>query len=455
MIYFPVMLLASVAFTSCDNEEDDIFEASAAERLEQYKTQYSDMFTSKGGKWVMEYFANDWEQGYAMVLTFSGDGSVTVAGNNKWINGYKSETSLWRMISDNGPVLTFDSYNTVFHVFSTPENINGGPVNDRNEDIDETGEGHGGDYEFMVMGATDDSGNTVRLKGKKRGYTILMHRLDASTDDEAYLAEYAAAPAKMFHEKITPLYMVDETGERFVVTQKEGVFSFYPEAGDAVTQTVSYNALVKPDGIRFMNMIEIPRANGATYTVQSFKLGEKQELISTDGSSKATITAGPLSELFVKKSYEWAVSIDEADCGESMNVLIENLIAEIKKIPGKKRQTFQWMEIGFDENTEKYVLNIKTSAYLCPFYGEVTVINDNTVKFNFPSDEETISANTSLSAEAKNSLTNYKGAPSIKTLLETLNASTFTVEPASVLNPSVTKMVSTANAADFFTVKLK
>lgn len=445
MIYFPVMLLASVAFTSCDNEEDDIFEASAAERLEQYKTQYSDMFTSKGGKWVMEYFANDWEQGYAMVLTFSGDGSVTVAGNNKWINGYKSETSLWRMISDNGPVLTFDSYNTVFHVFSTPENINGGPVNDRNEDIDETGEGHGGDYEFMVMGATDDSGNTVRLKGKKRGYTILMHRLDASTDDEAYLAEYAAAPAKMFHEKITPLYMVDETGERFVVTQKEGVFSFYPEAGDAVTQTVSYNALVKPDGIRFMNTIEIPRANGATYTVQSFKLGEKQELVSVDGSSKATITAGPLSELFVKKSYEWAVSTDEADCGESMNVLVASLKSDLKS---KVNQTFRSLSLLYDAQAETYEVMVDTNKGKYKYYGTVETVDDNTVRFNFPSEEGTVSGD-------NNAIKFFSRVPAFKSLLDILNASTYRVEPASVLNPSVTKMVSTANAADFFTVKLK
>lgn len=449
MIYFPVMLLASVAFTSCDNEEDDIFDASAAERLEQYKTEYSDMFASNGGKWVMEYFANDWEQGYAMVLTFSNDGSVTVAGNNKWINGYKSEKSYWRIVSDNGPVLTFDTYNTVFHVFSTPENIIGGPVNESagGIDIDETGEGHGGDYEFMVMGATDDSGNTVRLKGKKRGYTILMHRLDASTDDEAYLAEYAAAPAKLFHEKISPLYMEDETGRKFTVTQKDGIFSFYQQGYDSVMYTVSYNALVKPDGIRFMYPIEIPCKDGNNYKVQSFKLGENQELVSTDGSSKATITAGALSELFVKKSYEWKVSTDSADCGETMTAVIAALETDLKT----KKQTFRGLTLLYDAQAGTdgtYEVLIETNRGKFKYYGAEETVDENTVRFNFPSEEETVMGD-------NNAKKFFSQIPAFKTLLDMLNESTYRVEPASVLNPSETRMVSTANAADFFTVKLK
>lgn len=445
-IYFPVMLLASVAFISCSNEEDDIFDASAAERLEQYKTQYSDMFTSNGGKWVMDYFANDWEQGYAMVLTFSNDGSVNVAGNNKWINGYKSETSLWRMISDNGPVLTFDSYNTVFHVFSTPENIIGGPVNEDagGVDIDETGEGHGGDYEFMVMGATDESGNTVRLKGKKRGYTILMHRLDAATDDEAYLAEYAAAPAKMFHEKITPLYMADDAGRKFTVTQEEGVFSFYQQGYDSVMHTVEFNALIKPDGIRFMNPIEIPCKDGNNYKVQSFTVGENQELISVDGSKKATITAGPLSELFVRKSYAWKVSTDEAECSENMNALVASLSSDLKVVG----QTFRSLSLLYDAQAETYEVLIKTNRGKFKYYGTVETVDDNTVRFNFPSEEGTVKGD-------NNAIKFFSRVPAFKSLLDMLNASTYRVEPASVLNPSETKMVSSDNSADFFTVTLK
>ncbi|MBQ9077802.1 MAG: DUF4302 domain-containing protein [Muribaculaceae bacterium] len=445
-IYLSVMLLTSVAFSSCDNEEDDIFDASAAERLEQYKVQYSDILTSNGGKWLMEYFANTGEQGYAFVMTFNADGSVRIAGNNKWIGGYKSEVSLWEMISDNGPVLTFNSYNTVFHTFSTPENIVGGPTSDIDgSDIDETGTGHAGDYEFMMMGATDESGNTVRLKGKKRGYTILMHRLAADTDDEALLAGYAAAPTKMFHEKIFPLYMTDETGERFVVTQSDGIFTFYPEAGDPVTQTVSYNALISPDGIRFMNTIEIPRANDGVFTVQTFKLDDKQQLVSTDASSRAEINAGSLSELYVRKSYKWAVSTDEADCGESMTALIASLKSDLKR---EVNQTFRSMSLYYDAQNETYALSVETNRGTYNFYGEVVTVGDDTVRFVFPSEDGTVKGNS-------NAVKFFSRIPSFKTALDMLNASDYKVSPESVLNPSVAQLVSTAGAAGFFTVKLK
>lgn len=444
-IYLSVMLLTSVAFSSCDNEEDDIFDASAAERLEQYKVQYSDILTSNGGKWLMEYFANTGEQGYAFVMTFNADGSVRIAGNNKWIGGYKSEVSLWEMISDNGPVLTFNSYNTVFHTFSTPENIVGGPTSDIDgSDIDETGTGHAGDYEFMMMGATDESGNTVRLKGKKRGYTILMHRLAADTDDEALLAEYAAAPTKMFHEKIFPLYMTDGTGERFVVTQSDGIFTFYPEAGDPVTQTVSYNALISPDGIRFMNTIEIPRANGGVFTVQTFKLDDKQQLVSTDASSRAEINAGNVTDIFARKSFKWRFSIDEEQLGGKFSEIVSQMSDEMLK----KRYRLVGVLIYYDAQVERYVVSIERNKGI-PFnyYGNEEVSQGEIVKFSFPSDSETVEGN----SIAKDGLDTFG---SFRSLLEQLNVSTYRIE-TSLLNPTIMKMVDTSNPENSFTVTLE
>ena len=445
IIYFPVMLLASVAFTSCNNEEDDIFDASAAERLEQYKTQYSDMLTANGGKWLMEYFANTDEQGYAYVMTFSKDGSVSISGNNKWIGGYKNETSLWSMISDNGPVLTFNSYNTVFHVMSTPENIVGGPTNESTGyDIDETGTGHAGDYEFMMMGATDESNTTIRLKGKKRGYTIWLRHLDAATDDEALLAEYAAAPTKLFNDKFTELYMVDETGRRFTVTQKEGIFSFYQQGHDSIMYTVSYNALIKPDGVRFLNTVEIPCVNGI-YTVQNFTLDSNQRLVSTDGSSKAVVSAGALAPLFINKSYKWKISTDEAENGEAMTTLIASLKSELKS---KVNQTFSGMSLYYDSQAETYTVSVTTNRGSYNYYGTVEAAGENDVRFNFPSEESTVNGNA-------NAVKFFSRIPSFKTLLDMLNASAYTVTPESLLNPSVAKMVNTANSADYFTVTLQ
>ena len=84
IFYFTLALALAAGVSSCKNEEDDIFDDTAANRLEQYKKDYANVFTDKGGKWALEYFANTEEPGYVFVVTFDKNGSVEVAGNNKW-----------------------------------------------------------------------------------------------------------------------------------------------------------------------------------------------------------------------------------------------------------------------------------------------------------------------------------------------------------------------------------
>ena len=180
-----VMLLAlALTTTSCfKNEEDDIFDKSAADRLEAAIKDYSDVLTSQGGKWAMEYFASTEEPGYVYVMDFKKDGSVLITGANKWVAietatydpkrvtfDPKSERSMWQVIADNGPVLSFNTYNKLFHLFANPEDVPG-------TEEDENGYGHDGDYEFDLMrtNAAGDTGTTVAVKGRFLG------PVDAST----------------------------------------------------------------------------------------------------------------------------------------------------------------------------------------------------------------------------------------------------------------------------------
>ena len=53
-----VSLFAALAmsFTACVNEEDDLFDQSAAERLNQSKVTYTERFASSEAGWIMEYY---------------------------------------------------------------------------------------------------------------------------------------------------------------------------------------------------------------------------------------------------------------------------------------------------------------------------------------------------------------------------------------------------------------
>ena len=185
-----LVALSSVSLVSCKNETKEIFDDDAVARLDRAKADYAEILTDKGGKWQMEYFSNDEEPGYIYVMTFNKNGSVTISGKNKWIGvvdglnlgsiGYGSATSLWEIIADNGPVLSFNSFNKYFHLFADPEDI---PSNS-DEDDNEQGYGHRGDYEFDLM---KYSGDTLYITGKKHGIDMRVGNILSS--DPFYAAE--------------------------------------------------------------------------------------------------------------------------------------------------------------------------------------------------------------------------------------------------------------------------
>ena len=144
------ILVSALTYTSCTNEEDLIFDKSAAERLNEASDLYSSRLMASPNGWAMQlYPTNDPEypygNGYLLLCRFNGDHSVNVSMDNVFSdNKYKEATSLWEVITDNGPVLSFNSHNDCLHAFSDPEDL---PFTGTDDDPnDETGTGAGGDY---------------------------------------------------------------------------------------------------------------------------------------------------------------------------------------------------------------------------------------------------------------------------------------------------------------------
>lgn len=308
LLYFAAF--AALSLTACSSTEDEIFDQSAAERLEAYKKEYAEVLTADGGLWSMEYFSNPEEPGYVFVVKFDKSGAVTVSANHKWIGGvFKQEVSLWKMIADNGPVLSFNSYNSLFHIFSDPANIEGpdAPKGDDGEtDVNETGFGHEGDYEFQVMDVSED-GSSVRLLGKKRMYDIYLHRLDASTDVEQYLADVAALPSK-FSSMFNDMTLTDEEGNLYrVYDLYTAIPSVYPLAGDAVMQTVSGNGIFTLDGFRFMEPLLVKKADDSEFEVTKLYFNEEGALSGQNVSDLRSIS--PLENV-IRKDLTWTIDAE-------------------------------------------------------------------------------------------------------------------------------------------------
>lgn len=184
----------ALGFTSCTNEESNLFDQSAAERLNEAKEKYTKALASEGGTYVMEYWPTSYvsgpndryavsARGYLMCLEFDINGSVRVGMNNAFTgNKYTEDTSAWEILNDMGAVLSFNTYNKCLHCFSTPEDyVNGVYAGDK-------GTGVGGDYEFVVVDIAKD-GKHITLKGKKNGTYSRLTRLPKGTDFATYLAD--------------------------------------------------------------------------------------------------------------------------------------------------------------------------------------------------------------------------------------------------------------------------
>lgn len=438
MIYAVAACMAGGSFVACTPEEDDLFGQSSAERLGATIPQYTDLLCSAPNGWAMEYFVNnDWESGYTYLMKFGKDTSVKMAADNVWIGGkYTESTSVFEVITDDGPVLTFNTYNPIFHLFATPDNVigNGAPTDPDNpsSDLDESGYGHRGDYEFVVMKATND---LITLRGKKWGQTILMHRMAEGVSWEDYLAALAETKTHLFAAK-APEVVLTASGERYVVANaSSGSISFYPENGDALTETTKVPYIVTKDGIRFVKPFKGKDDKG-NFAVQTFRIDENG-LVCTDGGQQATIRAYTPSKWLTDRSKSWVLDADEL--GGWFDEGYKAFAAGVRP----KYKALRFMRLTYDRATGAFAFNWRTTNYTGNRYGTLEVDENQVAHITFSGEGD------------KNGNTMYDNVPAIGEFLNKLQETGYKVDYVHALDASRIKFTSMANADDYFYVTLE
>lgn len=248
-----LLLSASLCFTtSCVSEEDDIFDKSAAERLNETSSLYTARVLASEPGWAIEYYTTPeeitdkptnnrlyFDRGYLMLAQFKPDMSVKVGMKNVFSNNvYGEDLSLWQVLTDNGPVLSFNSYNKMLHAFSLPEDL---PMTGTtNNPVNEQGRGLEGDYEF-VMVDVPENGDHILLKGKKRGSYSRMTRLSAGTDFNEYLTDVEAFKNAHFASSMPNGFRMFVGGTQYNVLEAyRGVAKYWEEGTDS-NFTMKYN----------------------------------------------------------------------------------------------------------------------------------------------------------------------------------------------------------------------
>lgn len=430
-IFFVATVAASLAvLPSCKNEVDDLFDQSAAERIEQAMTDYREALCSAENGWEMLYFANGGEQGYNLLCKFNEDGSVKFAAKNEFSSAgkYAEEVSLFEMIADNGPVLTFNTYNTLFHIFADPNDIPS-----TGED-DETGYGHEGDYEFVVHEATADQ---ILLKGKKYGISIYLRKLPADLAWEDYFIQVEANKAKYFNAKVKTIWLETATKRYTVQDMTTGIMTFVPEGGDAITETLTKSFILTYDGkLHFITPFE---GIDGEISLQNFDVAEDGTLVCTDEGETGHFYSFSVAQMFTADAYTWRIdkNANEGSWETAYNALTSGILAY------KKSSPLQYVEFFYDsKNTVEgypYLLSIKTKSYPLKYYFNIEVTADNAVTITYGGTDD------------NNSKVFYRDVPAIVDFCNALCGS-FTLTGNS--NIAITNIV-VADANGSFSVDLR
>lgn len=439
-----ILPLLALALGACSEDDSRLFEQSAAERLEAGQKEYFSTLCADGGLWAMEYFANTEEPGYMFVMKFNDDKSVDVYTDHKWIDGkFHSERSLWDVINDNGNVLTFNSYNTLFHIFSTPENIIGpdAPVDTNNEDVDEQGYGHNGDYEFMLM---ENNDGNIRLLGKKRGLYTYLRRLDPQTDPEQFLADIAAK-RKLFSNKKFPTYVMTETAtsaEYDVTGLGSGVVAVMPHNSTSeFTQTEKKACIITLDGMRPYKAFDMVRADDSHFTVDKFTWADDGSLVAPG----VRLTAPAPFRNLQREDLAWNVDL------ESLSPTVATALEDANE------QTRLITIKGFGSNPEiskvsisyksksgqiQFALSASVGKIPCAVYGSLEAAENGNFKMSFTENDE--------------ALVRYiiPEAPKMQDFIN-LFSGEFSAENITTMDASIMTLTSVSNPEVSFALKVK
>ena len=329
--YLVLIGLFAATMVACSRDEESLFDKPASQRAQEAVENAFDVLSSNEAGWEMAYFPNleTSSKGYNMVLKFNKNGNVSVTAKNSTttMNKIMTDTaSTWAVKSDYGPILTFDTYNDVFHAFSDPQ---------------ENGAGLLGDYEFLILKATPD---VVILKGKKHSAYSVMRPMK-NPDLEAYFAACEKMQSYLFgSNNVVTLNQGDE--KMYLYNGASGQFQSAAYGSQLVAETATYHPVcATEDGVI------VSKGFGEDVHEHIFLYDSvKGELV---GEAGTVMNAGNLNTLFstyfTDKAWGWVVDTTGIDSVAPFLVQL-NTIAKDKTNSSKIKQ----MGYGYNQALNMY-----------------------------------------------------------------------------------------------------
>ena len=313
-IIYIIYCIATLLVSSCVSEQVDVFSASPAERLNKAMKADADSLLHADNGWAMEYFATTGSAGYTLLVKFNKSGMALIAGKSELTGNIMiTDSCLFEIIGDNGPVLTFNTFNKVLNAFSNP--------------VSPDGYGLEGDYEFIVEKTTT---NQIVLKGKKRGTTILLNKIPQNTTWKQYFDGIDTMNTFLFSGSTNSLNLISGADTLVAYYGSTHKFRVTKPGEDPKLLGNDYPFIVTNYGLRFQTMDSLNN-----YSFQNFKLSDdKKRLISTE--NPAVYFTGPILNKYLYSDLSlWKA--DANQMSDNFKTTIKNLSdALIVKYLGKR-----------------------------------------------------------------------------------------------------------------------
>ncbi|MDR2564302.1 MAG: DUF4302 domain-containing protein [Prevotellaceae bacterium] len=288
-------ILLALALASCMKENENLFDASSADRLTAALNESTEILVGAPNGWLVHYYAGVGDEkvgGVSHIFEFGADGWVGITSELAHDSTYRS---LYRVLPEQGAVLTFDTYNPVFHYFSEPQGF-------------DKIHGEQGDYEFLI---SEISADEVILKGKRYGNRVVMRPFISNKTKEQYLSEVRALENVLDAYSDLEVYKDNQKiGSGYYLGVHEAYHIKYAVApGDSVEK--SFYAAYTPDGITLYQTENIAGVEVSKFRWDVSKhayigMGEASNLsIRADASPKYSLYEGTYTCEYVGLNSSW------------------------------------------------------------------------------------------------------------------------------------------------------
>lgn len=408
-------LLSVFLFAGCFKDQEELFDKPSDERVGIYISQFEEILLNSSYGWIMDYFPNSISEGYSLLMDFNNDKSVKIAGMNKWSDyKYVSDISLWDVIRDDNPVLTFNTYNEVFHLFSNPQDPDG--TSSLN------GIGLQGDYEFNIVSFSEDK---ITLKGKKQGATIILTKLNVE-DWQGFLTERVKMEELLFSQFVSQLSFNYNSEQIYTLINP---FTKYFN----LDNQVSVPFIVTESGIRLHSALDFEGSK-----LMTFNLSEDKRMLVCDENNSFTITGENELDFFMNMD-NWTGRVWRIDeYAGTFKEMYDNVVSQCEEIYSEQFNFFSFRFSGERLGTSLY---FGSGEYRGNVDIDVTV-DDNGIKV------------LDKGSGDMNGMAYMDKLSSFKDFVNSLCSTSFEVKSISGLNPTVIYMYDLSDKDNYIKVVL-